>query len=93
MAEKEMIEMFKRLKDERPKSHLETYQNEIIEYMSSKLADYNVPIHTIMEVAQYCYSATMLVSNDEVRRAYRHWEKQQTKAERWVRNNGRNQKA
>lgn len=70
------------LREKRPKSHLETYQNEIIEYMASKLEDYNVPKHIIMEVAQYCYSATMLVSNDEVRRAYRHWEKQFKKGTR-----------
>ena len=73
--------------NERPKSHLETYQNEIIEYMTSKLEDCNVPKHTIMEVAQYCYSATLLVANDEVRRFHRLWEKQQRKGT--VRNNGK----
>ena len=63
------------LKDNRPKSHYETYQSEITEYMVSKLSSYNVPIHTIMEIAQYCFSCTLLVANDEVRRAYRHWAK------------------
>lgn len=71
---------FDKLKDNRPKSHLETYQNEIIEYMTSKLAEFNVPVHTIMEIAQYCYSATLFVSNDEVRRAFRHWENQQKRS-------------
>ena len=57
----------------RPKSHLETYQSEICEYIHSKLKDYEVPVCTAMEIAQYCMQATILVSNDEVRRAYRHW--------------------
>ena len=63
------------LKNNRPKSHYETYQSEITEYMTSKLAAYDVPMHTIMEIAQYCFSCTLLVANDEVRRAYRNWTK------------------
>ena len=68
-----------KLRDKRPKSHLETYQNEIIDYLTSKLENYNVPKCTIMEIAQYCYTATIYTANDEVRRAYRHWDKQQTR--------------
>jgi predicted RNase H-like nuclease (RuvC/YqgF family) len=69
-----------KLKDNRPKSHYETYQNEITEYMVSKLAEYNVPIHTIMEITQYCFQGTLLVAHDEVRRAYRHWSKRDRKS-------------
>jgi hypothetical protein len=57
-------------------SNLETYQNEIIEYLSSKLSIYNVPKYTIMEIAQYCMSGTLLVVNDEVRKEYKKWNKQ-----------------
>ena len=60
----------------KPKSHYETFQSEITEYLTSKLFKYNVPNHTIMEIAQYCMSGTTLVAKDEVRRAYRHWSKQ-----------------
>lgn len=67
---------------QKPKSHMETYQSEIVEYMTSKLKDYNVPIHTIMEIAQYCMQATVLVSNDEVRRAYRYWNNAMKKSAR-----------
>lgn len=75
-------ETMKETLNNRPKSHLETYQNEIIEYLTSKLEIHNVPKHTIMEIAQYCYTATLLTANDEVRRNFRHWEKHQKKGTR-----------
>ena len=52
----------------------DTYAREITEYLTSKLADYNVPIHTIMEIAQYCFTATYHIANTEVRRACKQYE-------------------
>lgn len=63
----------------RMKSHYETFQSEITEYLTSKLEMYNIPKHTIMEIAQYVMQGTALVANDEVRRAFRSWEKQMLK--------------
>ena len=71
MTEEERIKLMERMKNSRPKSHLETYQSELCEYMQSKFAKYGVPNSEIMEAAQYCYSATLLVSADEVRRYIR----------------------
>lgn len=69
-------EEIKNLKNMKSESHYETFQSEITEYLTSKLSGYNVPIHTIMKIAQYCMSGALLVANDEVRRAYRAWNKQ-----------------
>lgn len=52
-------------------SALETYQNDITKYLTSKLEAYNVPEHIIMEVAQYTLTQTIIVSNEETRRACR----------------------
>lgn len=69
----------KKVLNNRPKSHLETYQSEITDYIASKLENYNVPICTVMEIAQYCYQATLLTANNEVRRAYRLLDKHERK--------------
>ncbi len=77
MGDVDINKIRERCKTEAPKSHYETYQNEIIEYIESKLSDYDIPKHTIMEIAQYCFSCTLLVANDEVRRAFRSYFKKE----------------
>ena len=70
-------EVFERAKERREaKRPINTYQKDITEYLKSKLEGYNVPLCTVMEIAQYCVTQTILVSNDEIRRAYEYWEKQ-----------------
>lgn len=64
------------LKAEKPRSTCyEKYQGEMLEYMQLKLASFNVPKTVIMEIAQYTMTGTLLVAQDEVRRAYRDFNK------------------
>lgn len=73
----EIKEAFERAKEIREaKRPINTYQNDITDYLKSKLEGYNVPLCTVMEIAQYCVTQTIVVSNDELRRAYEYWEKQ-----------------
>lgn len=70
-------ELCERAKERREaKRPINTYQNDITEYLKSKLEGYNVPLCTVMEIAQYCVTQTIIVSNDELRRAYEYWERQ-----------------
>lgn len=55
---------------------LETYQEEIAQYLHSKLTAHNVPQHAIMEIAQYCLTATMLAAQNEVRKAFQQYNAQ-----------------
>lgn len=55
---------------------LETYQEEITQYLFSKLAAHNVPKHVIMETAQYCVTATILAAQNEARNACRQYRTQ-----------------
>lgn len=55
---------------------LETYQEEITQYLFSKFAAYNVPQHVLMETAQYCATATILAAQNEVRNACRQYRAQ-----------------
>lgn len=70
-------ELCERAKERREeKRPINTYQNDITEYLKSKLEGYNVPLCTVMEIAQYCVTQTIIVSNDELRRAYKYWERE-----------------
>lgn len=62
-----MKDLFESFNSAKPKDYYGVYQNEITKYLASKLVEYNVPIHTIMEIAQYAMYATALVSNNELR--------------------------
>lgn len=44
----------------------ELYEREFTKYLTSKLEQYNIPIHIVMEIAQYAMVGTMLVVTDEV---------------------------
>lgn len=55
---------------------LETYQEEIAQYLHSKLTEHNVPPHVIMEIAQYYLTATMLAAQNEVRKAFQQYNAQ-----------------
>lgn len=55
---------------------LETYQKEIAQYLRSKLTEHNVPQHAIMEITQYCLTATMLATQNEVRKAFQQYNAQ-----------------
>lgn len=91
--EKDEAELLsERIKHSKLKSHYETFQGEIMEYLKSKLRMYDIPDCTIMEIAQYVMSGMALVTNDEVRRAYRDWRKQMDKSiRRRGEQNGREQ--
>lgn len=45
------------------------YEREFTKYLASKLEQYNIPTHTIMEIAQYAMVGTSLVVVDEVNEA------------------------
>ncbi len=55
------------------KTKLETYQDDLTQYLSSKLENYNIPQCVLMEIAQYTYTQTYIVAGDEVQRAYKDW--------------------
>ena len=61
------------LRQMRIKTKRETYQENLFAYLSSKLEAYNVPASVVMEIAQYTYTQTLIVADDEVYRAARHW--------------------
>ena len=61
------------LRQMRIKTKRETYQENLLAYLSSKLEGYNIPQSVIMEMAQYTYLQTCIVADDEVYRAARHW--------------------
>lgn len=63
------------------KTKLETYQDDLTQYLSSKLENYNIPQCVLMEIAQYTFTQTCIVANDEVRRAYRDWKHQMIRNE------------
>lgn len=63
----EIAELLKKFEVAKPKDYWGKYQDEITNYITSKLAKYDVPLHTMMEIAQYAMCATALVSNNELR--------------------------
>lgn len=52
------------------------YEREFTKYLTSKLEKYNIPIHTIMEIAQYAMVGTSLVVSDEVTTETRRMDKE-----------------
>ena len=51
------------------------YEREFTKYLASKLEQYSIPTHTIMEIAQYAMTGTILVVYDEVYEANHRIEK------------------
>ena len=60
------------------------FQEELLEYLQSKLANYDIPVHEFMEMVQYIMIGNDIVVRDEVERAYRLWNSQ---AKRGIRRN------
>ena len=59
------------------KPKIETYQNDLCEYLMSKFAPYNIPLHVLKETAQYAIGETHIVVNEEIKRAYKQWRRDQ----------------
>lgn len=67
------IEKIKELgKTTNPKTRFETYQNDLLDYLISKIGD-DVSPWVLMEVAQFAMVQTQIVVNDEVWRARNEW--------------------
>ena len=71
----ETKELIEKIVKRKPK--IETYQSDLCEYLASKLAPYDIPIHVVMETAQYALGETYIVVNEEVSRAYKRWRREQ----------------
>lgn len=57
-------------------SRKQAFQEELIKYLQSKLAAYDIPAHELMEMAQYIMIGNDFVVRDEVESAFRHWNRQ-----------------
>lgn len=57
-------------------SRKQAFQEELIEYMQSKFAEYNIPIHEFMEAVQYILIGNELVVRDEIENAFKLWNRQ-----------------
>jgi hypothetical protein len=60
-------------------SRRNAFQEELIEYIQSKFAKYDIPTHELMEVVQYILIGNDFVVRDEVDRAYNFWNRQMKK--------------
>lgn len=61
---------------ERPKTRFETYQDDLLKYLVSKLEGSNIPASTLMEIAQFAMVQTHIVVQDEIIRANKEWNRQ-----------------
>lgn len=59
-------------KTAKPKTRFETYQNDLLDYLISKIGD-DVSPWVLMEVAQFAMIQTQIVVYDEVWRAQKEW--------------------
>lgn len=67
------IEKIKELgKTAKPKTRFETYQNDLLDYLISKIGD-DVSPWVLMEIAQFAMIQTQIVVYDEVWRAQKEW--------------------
>ena len=64
----------------RERNTLEKYSEDLTLYLSNKLSDCNVPIHTIMEIAQFATLKAQIFVVDETKRQFNVWERQQRKS-------------
>lgn len=76
--------LVEKLKIAKKYSRKTAFQEELLEYLQSKLANYDVPAHEFMEMVQYIMIGNDIVVRDEVERAYRLWNSQ---AKRGIRRN------
>ena len=67
----EIQELFDKFWKEKHPRRKDVYKEELTMYLLSKLSQYNIPTHTIMEIAQYAIVGTMLLVSDEVDEAVR----------------------
>lgn len=77
-------QLFEKLKMAKKYSRNQAFQEELLAYLPDKLKKYDIPIYEFMEIVQYIMIGTNIVVNDEVEKAYRHWNSQ---AKRGIRRN------
>ena len=59
------------LRKSRPQTRQEQYASNLVDYLTSKLQPYDVPMHILMEIAQFAMTETVLVVHDELTREMR----------------------
>ena len=60
----------------RRKTRFDTYQEDLLKYLVSKLEGSNVSASTIMEIAQFATIQTQIVVGDELYRAHKEWKRE-----------------
>lgn len=60
----------------RRKTRFDTYQEDLLKYLLSKLEGSNVSASTLMEIAQFATTQTQIVLGDELYRAQKEWKRE-----------------
>lgn len=83
MAEFEAVNMLgEKLRLAKKYSRRQAFQEELIEYIQSKFAKYDIPTHELMEAVQYILIGNDFVVRDEVEKAYKEFKYQLNKSTR-----------
>lgn len=86
MAETKQVEattiLVEKLKLAKRFSRKVAFQEELIEYIQSKFAKYDIPKHELMEAVQYILIGNELVVRDEIERVYKEFKYQSARITR-----------